>query len=124
MRPRYGSVVVLTTSATSGPSGSQPTVPAGAPSGRATGGQGPSNGAGKALISRSSSSLIPRPGSGAAQSTRGRAPRAPAVSGSGTRSGTVTGSPARYWSTSASSSLSAITASTSSARSRPASASP
>ncbi len=60
-RPTYGSLVVLTTSATSGPSGSQAIAPAAAPEGLNTSGEGCSAGDGNARTARSSSSVQPTP---------------------------------------------------------------
>ena len=61
MRPTYGSVVVLTTSATSGPSGSHVSGACGEPFGAVTGGTSCSSGDGKPCVITSSSSVMPRP---------------------------------------------------------------
>jgi hypothetical protein len=61
IRPTYGSVVVLTTSAHSRPAGSQVSGSTGTPSGRVTGSSGCSSGDGNAAVSTSSSSVIPTP---------------------------------------------------------------
>jgi hypothetical protein len=61
IRPTYGSEVVLTTSATSGPSGSQPSGALGSPSGVVTAGIRCSPGAGKPWVTSSSSSRVPTP---------------------------------------------------------------
>ncbi len=58
-RPTYGSIVVLTTSATSGPFGSQVSGSRGSPSTPATAGRSCSSGDGKALVSTSSSASRP-----------------------------------------------------------------
>ena len=60
-RPTYGSVVVFTTSATSGPAGSAVSGSRGSPSGVVTGGSGCSSGDGKPRVTRSSSSRMPSP---------------------------------------------------------------
>ena len=60
-RPTYGSLVVLTISATSGPSGSHDTAGATTPAGVNTSGGTCSGGAGKARVARSSSSAQPTP---------------------------------------------------------------
>ena len=60
-RPTYGSEVVLTTSASSGPAGSQVKPSTGVPSRVVTVGIGCSSGAGKAWVITSSSSAMPIP---------------------------------------------------------------
>ena len=60
-RPTYGSDVVFTTSATSGPFGSQPIVGAGTPCGVNTSGSGCSSGDGNRAVAISSSSAVPTP---------------------------------------------------------------
>ena len=62
IRPTYGSVVVLTTSATSGPAGSQEQPLRGLPSGLVTGGTACSSGDGNAWVMTSSSSASAEPG--------------------------------------------------------------
>ncbi len=59
MRPTYGSLVVLTTSATSGPSGSHVSPGAGPPSIVVISGRGCSMGEGKPAVITSSSSSMP-----------------------------------------------------------------
>ena len=61
-RPTYGSMVVLTTSATSGPAGSQVSGSCGVPSRSVTGGSACSSGDGNALVSTSSSASEAEPG--------------------------------------------------------------
>ncbi len=60
-RPTYGSEVVLTTSASSGPAGSQASPVTGVPSRVLTDGSGCSSGDGKACVMTSSSSPMPMP---------------------------------------------------------------
>ena len=60
-RPTYGSLVVLTISATSGPSGSDEIAAVALPAGVNTSGAGCSAGEGKARVMRSSSSVQPTP---------------------------------------------------------------
>jgi len=69
IRPTYGSVVVLTTSATSGPAGSQLSGPRGEPSGVVTGGTSCSSGDGKAWVITSRTSVMPSPVGAAVAST-------------------------------------------------------
>ncbi len=69
MRPTYGSVVVLTTSATSGPAGSHDSGPCGRPSGLVTGGTSCSSGDGNAWVITSRISVVPSPLGAAAAST-------------------------------------------------------
>ena len=69
IRPTYGSEVVFTTSASSGPSGSQDRPLAGLPSTVVTAGIGCSCGAGKACVITSSSSAMPMPCGADAAST-------------------------------------------------------
>ncbi len=68
-RPTYGSTVVLTTSATSGPAGSQRSGSCGLPSMPVTGGTACSTGVGNALVSTSSRASAPSPEEPQAAST-------------------------------------------------------
>ena len=94
-RPTYGSLVVFTTSATSGPSGSQVISPAGAPAGVKTCGDGCSDGDGKARVARSSSSVQPMPVSEQTGTTGKNVARATARSRSAIRTFSSISSPPR-----------------------------
>ena len=100
IRPTYGSEEVLTTSAASGPSGSQASAGRGPPSGAVTAGAARSSGVGKPPVTSSSSSTVPRPcrapsAAGAAASTGWKVPRATARSRSSTSVSTSISSPPR-----------------------------
>ena len=94
-RPTYGSLDVFTISATSGPAGSQATVPAALPDGRYTSGGGCSCGAGNPATTRSSSSAHPTPVVAHAGTTGWNAPVDIAFSRSATRVSSLICSPAR-----------------------------
>src|SRR5262249_19703092 len=114
--PTYGSTVVLTTSATSGPAGSQVSDSRGLPSTVVTGGSSCSGGDGNALVSTSSSSAMPTPRVAHTGITGWNEPRATPVSRSVTSTCGSISSPDRYRSIRDSSSLSAMTPSISALR--------
>ncbi len=115
-RPTYGSEVVLTTSATSGPSGSQVSAGPALPSGVKTSGMGCSSGEGKPATTRSSSSVTPAADVASTGSTGWKDPRATARSRSASRRARSTSSPPRKRSIRVSSSDSSMTASIRAAR--------
>ena len=92
-RPTYGSLVVFTTSATSGPSGSQVIGAAASPEGVKTSGEGCSAGDGKPRTARSSSSAHPTPVSEHTGTTGWNVARATARSRSSTSTSSSISSP-------------------------------
>ena len=94
-RPTYGSLVVFTTSATSGADGSHGAVPAGAPAGVNTSGGVCSGGDGKPRTIRSSSSVQPTPVAEQTGITGKNVARATAFSRSATRTSSLISSPPR-----------------------------
>ena len=115
-RPTYGSLVVLTISATSGPLGSQSIASATAPAGVKTSGEGCSCGDGNPVTARSSSSAQPTPVWEQTGTTGKKVARATAVSRSSVSTSEEISSPPRYRSISVSSSDSSMTPSISEPR--------